>query len=93
MGIGRRVDHEEIIRLHLAGMPASEITEELGCCKSTVSKVLNDAGYSMNSGVDKGKILALHRAGWKATDIAWDMSIKEETVRKVLEQAKEVPRD
>lgn len=89
MGIRRRIDHEEVIRMHLDGIPGNEIAEELGCCKATVCKILNDAGYSMKSGLDKGKIMALHRAGWRIKDIAWDMSIKEETVREVLEENKE----
>lgn len=87
MGTGRRVNHEQIIRLYLEMVPGNEIAERLGCSKATVSKVLNDAGYSMKTGPDKGKILALYRAGWKTSDIAWDVGVEEETVHEVLKEA------
>lgn len=89
MGIKKKADHEKIIQLHLEGVPGNEIAERLGYGKSTVSKVLNEAGYSMKTAPDKGKMIALARAGWKVKDIAWDVGVTEELVREVLANAKE----
>ncbi len=89
----KQVNREQIIKLHQEGVSYQNIAESVGCSKSTVGKVLNEAGCSAKIFLDKGKVLALHRAGWKVKDIAGDMGITEEDVREVLTAKKEVPRD
>lgn len=75
--IRKRLEAEKIKRLvaeYVAGIPSAELGQRYGIAKSTVLRLVRQAGervrYPRLTAAERAQLVALHEEGWSQKDIA-----------------------